>query len=108
MTALLDPRRDQMLWQVMCVQRSRKACAGASKDRKYDVEGDSSMRRCVGKMSLMVEVDGVDVVKLGRGVRRGKEFIVVGRELEVFGKELTAQPGGVNWASAALSLDSTK
>lgn len=66
------------------------------------------MRRCVGKMSLMVEVDGVDVVKLGRGVRRGKEFIVVGRELEVFGKELTAQPGGVNWASAALSLDSTK
>jgi hypothetical protein len=44
--------------------------------------------RCVGKMGLMVEVDGVDVVKVGSGVGGGKEFIVVGRELEVFWKEL--------------------
>lgn len=43
MTALLDPRRDQMLWQVISVQRSRKPCAGASKDKQYDEEGDSSM-----------------------------------------------------------------
>jgi hypothetical protein len=49
MTALLDPRRDQMLWQVICVQRSRKACAGASKDKKYDVDGDSSMGDVLGR-----------------------------------------------------------
>ncbi len=94
MTALLDPRRDQVLWQVICVQRSRKACAGASKDRKYDVEGDSSMRRCVGKMGLMVEVDGVGVVKVGKGMGRGEEFIVVGSELEDFWKELTPSLAG--------------
>jgi hypothetical protein len=49
MTALLDPRRDQMLWQVMCVQRSRKACAGASKDKKEDEEGDSCMGDVLGR-----------------------------------------------------------
>jgi hypothetical protein len=86
MTALLGPRRDQMLWQVMCVQRSRKACGGASKDNKYDEEGDSSMGRCVGKMSLMVEVDGVDVVKVGRGVEGERNLLLCEGSLKSFGR----------------------
>ena len=36
----------------------------------------------------MVEGDGVDVVMVGSGVGKGKEFIVVGGKLEAFWKEL--------------------
>jgi hypothetical protein len=45
-------------------------------------------------MGLMVEVDGVDVVKVRCGVGRGKDFIVVGRGLEVFWKELAPSLAG--------------
>lgn len=48
----------------------------------------------MGKKGSMVEVDGVDIVKVGSGVGRGKEFIVVGREFEVFWKELAPSLAG--------------